>query len=210
MDMAEADHSDRVAQHLAMKAHLEARQQEDLRKDIAACLHPTAGPFSKGDTVYYWNQDPSKIKRGQKHGTWIKARIVNQEGAMCAIDTGKTILKVNQSKLRKNYEFDAPDPVLSVWQVESQDSLDFLELYSTSSSLSAACAANGLRVAPPVDLRKDLQPGSESQSRTVRALQEQAPMVVHVEPPSRVWTTDPTQPGKHPIWTERKLSLIHI
>ena len=131
LEPSDSDHSDRVAQHLAMKAHLEARQQEDLRRDIAACLQPTPGPFHPGDTVYYWNQDPSKIKRGQKHGNWIKAKVVNHEGAICAIDTGKTILKVNQSKLRKNYEFEAPDPVLAIWQAETKDKTEFLELVSS-------------------------------------------------------------------------------
>ena len=40
-------------QQLAMKAYLEARQREDLRRDLASRLMPTDGPFNIGDTVYY-------------------------------------------------------------------------------------------------------------------------------------------------------------
>ena len=54
-----------------------------------------------GDHVYYWQIDKSKIKHGTTSWRWYKARIVSQEGAVCAIDTGSTVLWVTQSKLRK-------------------------------------------------------------------------------------------------------------
>ena len=67
---AESDVS--KVQKLAMKAYLEARQREDLRRDLTARLMPNDGPFEVGDVVYYWRDDPSKIKAGRKMGVWIK------------------------------------------------------------------------------------------------------------------------------------------
>ena len=39
-------------QSIAMKAYLEARQREDLRRDLASRLMPTHGPFNIGYQVY--------------------------------------------------------------------------------------------------------------------------------------------------------------
>ena len=47
---------------VAMKAYLEARQSEDLRRDIASKLQFSDGPFYPGDRIYYWNPAAGKIK----------------------------------------------------------------------------------------------------------------------------------------------------
>ena len=86
---------------LAMKSYLEARQRADLRRDIAARLLPTEGPFAAGDRAYCWQVDNSKLKHGATSGRWFKARMLSPERAICVIDTGTTVLRVNQSKLRK-------------------------------------------------------------------------------------------------------------
>ena len=39
---------DKTLQELAMKAHIGARQREDLRRDLAARLQPLHGPFHPG------------------------------------------------------------------------------------------------------------------------------------------------------------------
>ena len=50
-----------------MKSYLEARQKEDIRRDLASRLLPTDGPYELQDRVSYWKQDPSKFKkRGYK------------------------------------------------------------------------------------------------------------------------------------------------
>ena len=41
------------------------------------------------------------MKHGTMSGRWCKARVLSQEGAICVIDTGTTVLRVNQSKLRQ-------------------------------------------------------------------------------------------------------------
>ena len=61
-----------VLQRLALKAHIEAQQLQDLRRDIASRLRPSEGPFSAGERVFYWDQDHSKIKSGR----WCRAKVV--------------------------------------------------------------------------------------------------------------------------------------
>ena len=41
-----------VLQRLALKAHIEAQQPQDLRRDIASRLRPSEGPFSAGERVF--------------------------------------------------------------------------------------------------------------------------------------------------------------
>ena len=45
---------------LAMRKFLEAKQPDDLRRDIASKLQLSDGPFFPGDKVYYWTADKSK------------------------------------------------------------------------------------------------------------------------------------------------------
>ena len=47
---------------LAMKKFLEAKQSDDLRKDIASHLTLSDGPFFPGDKIYYWTEDKSKFR----------------------------------------------------------------------------------------------------------------------------------------------------
>ena len=47
------DQMDQTLHKLAMQSYLEARQRADRRRDIAARLLPTEGPYSPGDRVYY-------------------------------------------------------------------------------------------------------------------------------------------------------------
>ena len=64
--------------------------------------------------------DKSKIKHGVTFGRWFKARVHVQEGAICVIDTGTTVLRVNQSKLRKEKAVELPSE-RSELQSESTD-----------------------------------------------------------------------------------------
>ena len=76
-----------ATRRVAMKAYLEARQSEDLRRDIASKLQFSDGPFFPGDKIYYWNPAAGKIKPdGSKRSTWIKGKVVSQEGSMVTID----------------------------------------------------------------------------------------------------------------------------
>ena len=49
-------------QCIAMRAHQEARQSLDLRKDLARRVMPSDCPHQKGDRVFVWHKDESKKK----------------------------------------------------------------------------------------------------------------------------------------------------
>ena len=102
-----------AVKELAMRAYSAARQALDLRRDLAARLNMSEGPFSIGENVYYWNSaanarvqgDLSKQKTadGKRTGGWIKGKIVSTgTGAMVGVDLGTRIVRVNVSKLRRN------------------------------------------------------------------------------------------------------------
>ena len=63
-------------QQLAMKVYLEARQREDLRRDLASRLMPTDGPFNVGGTVYYWRDDPNKKRQANTWAYGSKGRLL--------------------------------------------------------------------------------------------------------------------------------------
>ena len=89
---------------LAMQKFLEARQSDDLRRDIASKLQLSDGPFFPGDKVFYWTEDKSKIKSDGTHGgKWIKGKLISVDGSMVGVDLGTRIVKVNISKIRKDH-----------------------------------------------------------------------------------------------------------
>ena len=94
-----------ATRRVAMKAYLEARQSEDLRRDIASKLQFSDGPFYPGDKFFYWNPAAGKIKPdGSKRSIWIKGKVVSQEGSMVTIDLGTRVIKVNSTKIRKDHQ----------------------------------------------------------------------------------------------------------
>eukprot|EP00439_Symbiodinium_sp_Y106_P053545 s4190_g7.t1 len=80
-------------------AAYEARQSLDLRKDLARRVMPSDGPYQKGDRVFVWHKDESKKK---SEGAWVRGIVVSQEGAMGLVEVHRTVLRVNQSKVRRD------------------------------------------------------------------------------------------------------------
>ena len=95
------DLSTLALQRLALRAHQEARQSADLRHDMARRTRPSDGPYKQGDEVFYWHQDSSKFK---DKGKWIRGKVLSQEGAMVHIHTDKAVIRINQSKVRKDHD----------------------------------------------------------------------------------------------------------
>ena len=91
---------DQVLSRLAIKAHLEAQQILDLRKDLARKLRTSEGPFKADEKVFYWDQDHSKIKSGK----WVRGKVISHSGPMVAIDTGRTVVRVNETKIRRDHD----------------------------------------------------------------------------------------------------------
>ena len=85
---------------LSMQAFQEARQSEDIRRDLAQNLRMSSKPLQVKDRVFYWQEDKSKIRSdGSKGGIWLKGKV---NGAMVGLDLGTRLIKVNMTKVRKD------------------------------------------------------------------------------------------------------------
>ena len=84
-----------------MKAHLEARQCTDLKKDLAKRVMPSDGPYTKGEKVFVWHKDDNKKK---SEGVWMRGTVVSHEGAMVLVQLPTVLLRVNQSKVRRDHD----------------------------------------------------------------------------------------------------------
>eukprot|EP00439_Symbiodinium_sp_Y106_P033552 s5219_g4.t1 len=84
----EEDRTTLDLQRIAMRAHQEARQSIDLR-----------GPYQKGDRVFVWHKDESKKK---SEGVWVRGTVISQEGAMVLVEVHRSVLRVNQAKVRRD------------------------------------------------------------------------------------------------------------
>ena len=84
-----------------MRAHQEARPSLDLRKDLARRVMPSDGPYQKGDRVFVWHKDESKKK---SEGIWVRGIVVSQEGTMVLVEIDKAVLRVNQSRVKRDHD----------------------------------------------------------------------------------------------------------
>ena len=174
----EEDVSTLALQRLALRAHQEARQAADLRHDMARRTMPSDGPYKQGDEVFYWHQDSSKFK---DKGKWIRGKVLSQEGAMVHLHTNKAVIRVNQSKVRRDHDewHDVSIPNLDEAKEEIKDEIDLkredhnllcegclgeqafwfyddqkcdiLELFGSSSGYSWMMARKGVKVGQPID-----------------------------------------------------------
>ena len=174
----EEDISTLALQRLALRAHQEARQAADLRHDMARRTMPSDRPYKQGDEVFYWHQDSSKFK---DKGRWIRGKVLSQEGAMVHLHTNKAVIRVNQSKVRRDHDewHDVSIPNLDEAKEEIKDEgdlkredhnllcegclgeqafwfyddqkCDVLELFGSSSGYSWMMAGKGVKVGQPID-----------------------------------------------------------
>ena len=88
---------------LSKQAFQEARQSEDIRRDLAQGFRMSSKPLKVGDKVFYWQEDKSKIHfDGSKGGIRLKGKVISLEGAMVGLDLGTRLIKVNVTKVRKD------------------------------------------------------------------------------------------------------------
>ena len=95
---------------LALRAHLEARQSADLRRHLARRVLPSDKPYPPHkDRVFVWIDDKAKYKAV---GRWARARVISQNGAIVTVETDEAVMRVNQSKVRRDYDpwHDVPLP----------------------------------------------------------------------------------------------------
>ena len=171
----EEDVSTLALRRLALRAHQEARQAADLRHDMTRRTMPS---YKQGDEVFYWHQDSSKFK---EKGKWIRGKVLSQEGAMVHLHTNKAVIRVNQSKVRRDHDewHDVSIPNLDEAKEEIKDEgdlkredhnllcegclgeqafwfyddqkCDVLELFGSSSGYSWMMARKGVKVGQPID-----------------------------------------------------------
>ena len=167
-------------QRIALRAHQEARQALDLRKDIARRVMPSDGPYSLGDKVFVWMKDESKKKA---EGIWVRGKVVSQEGAMVLVQVHKSVLRVNQSKVRRDHDpwHDVAIPLNSEPEVKEEGApdrsqfsegtghhcsccyeheishhtytekgSDFVEISASASGLTACTARSGMLAGVPI------------------------------------------------------------
>ena len=91
-------------QKLATKTHLEIQQRGDIRRDLAEWMKFVVPDLQVGESVFHWQEDPSKIQQGRKSGKWLKVEIISIKGTMALINTGSTIFQANISKLRRHLD----------------------------------------------------------------------------------------------------------
>ena len=171
---AAQDRTNLELQRVALRAHQEARQAQDLRADLARRTMPSDGPYFQGEKVFIWTQDSSKFK---DKGRWVRATVLGQEGAMVQANTGKSVVRVNQSKVRRDHDewHDVSIPALDDENPENlredhelyvdaefgeqsfffcnDDHPDVVELLHGNSGLSWFLSRNGVRVASPMDFK---------------------------------------------------------
>ena len=94
-------------QRLALRAHQEARQAADLRHDMAKRTMPSDGPYKPGDKVFVWSSPVnanSIASKAWKKERWIRGTVISQEGAMVNVHVHNSVMRVNQSKVRRDHD----------------------------------------------------------------------------------------------------------
>ena len=117
------DRTQQELQRLALKAHQEARQSADLRHDMAKRTMPSDGPYNAGGKIFVWSAPAdanSTASKALKKDRWIRGTVISQEGSMVNVHVDNAVMRVNQSKIRRDHDewhdvavpgLDNPDPV---------------------------------------------------------------------------------------------------
>ena len=109
---------------LSKQAFQEARQSEDIRRDLAQNLRMSSKPLQVKDKVFYWQEDKPKIRSdGSKGGIWLKGKVISIEGAMVGLDLGTRLIKVNMTKVRKDETIPPGKPGIDLLLPEERESL---------------------------------------------------------------------------------------
>ena len=110
-----------IKQLSSKQAFQEARQSEDIRRDLAQNLRMSSKPLQVKEKVFYWQEDKSKIRSdGSKGGLWLKGKVISIEGAMVGLDLGTRLI---MTKLRKDETIPPGKPGIDLLLPEERESL---------------------------------------------------------------------------------------
>ena len=107
VELLPEDRTQQELQRLALKAHQEARQAADLRHDTAKRTMPSDGPYKPGDKVFVWTSPVnanSIASKAWRKGRWVRGTVISQEGAMVNVHVDRSVMRVNQSKIRRDHD----------------------------------------------------------------------------------------------------------
>ena len=141
--------------------------------DLAERMKFVPPDLRVGESVFQWQEDPSKIQQGRKSGRWLQVEIIAVKSPMVLISTGVSIFQINKSKLRRNLDTvdleelrDSHErtgaPVL--W-LSCEGQIDVWELFSDNSYFSAILDRQGLLGAAPTELTRKLRASHHSHCR---------------------------------------------
>ena len=139
---------------LSKQAFQEARQSEDIGRDLAQNLRTSSKPLQVKDKVFYWQEDKSKIRSdGSKGGIWLKGKVISIEGAMVGLDLGTRLIKVNMTKLRKDETISPGKPGIDLLLPEERESSEKEQPGSSAESKKKESSAPAPKPRSSVPLR---------------------------------------------------------
>ena len=92
-------------------------------EDMAKRTMPSDGPYKPGDKVFVWSSPVNAnaiASKAWKKERWIRGTVISQEGAMVNVHVDDAVMRVNQSKIRRDHDewhdvavpgLDNPEPV---------------------------------------------------------------------------------------------------
>ena len=75
-------------------------QEHHHRQNDGYQVMPSDGPYTKGEKGFVWHKD----NKNKSEGIWMRGIVVSQEGAMVLVRLPTVLLRVNQSKVRRDHE----------------------------------------------------------------------------------------------------------
>ena len=81
-----------------------SKKREVIRRDLAERMKFVSPDLRVGESVFHWQEDPSKIQQGRKSRRWLKVEIIAVKGPMVVINTGASIYQVHANKLRRPFD----------------------------------------------------------------------------------------------------------
>ena len=105
---------------LSKQAFQEARQSEDIRRDLAQNFRTSSKPLQVKDKVLYWQEDKPKIRSDGSKG---EIKVISLEGSLVGLDPRTRLIKVNMTKVRKDETTRPAKPGIELLTPDEKESL---------------------------------------------------------------------------------------
>ena len=144
-------------QKLAMRTHLEAQQREDTCGDLAEWMKFVPPDLRARESVFYWQEDPSKIQHEGKSSKWLKVAIIAIKGPVAVFYYNTGLLLIFQTITSK---FRRPLDTVDLEELPGQTRVSELEhlFYGSlekDKQMSGKCSQT-IRIRAPFSIDKDI------------------------------------------------------